>query len=1612
MSNLHYNSFEKGFTDVVVTDTNSALEAISTVAENIGISDTSEELRLNNVNTFDGESYYRFQQIYQNIPVYGRDVVLVTDSTGNALYLTSNTIRINQSIEIDSADFNVDDIKYAIAQYFKNEKDIETESVFIPDYNSENKVLYSDGANDIVIAYYTTATISFENNIGYYNVLFDLCNKKIISLSDVYDNIGQSVPLYGSHGNSVTGWLDDGTHYAYNNEHKISIFDFMGLYNENTITDCDFNLYSKIISSDTEYFFDDCIDILSNVCAFGDFFSILGDDGFESYHVALNGHSEADNAAAGGEGYRGIMLIGSNYSINDIDVLAHEYTHSVSRKILNWKSQGQTKAINEGISDIFGNLIEAKLQGTTNPDWIMDEDHSGRTIRNCASPKEMGYAESITDDVSSNLINTEGYGYCYSTVISHAAYLMWNGIDGNESKKINPDLLAKLWYKAMWSMHSDETFAQCANDVYCTAQRISEFTPEQIECVYEALYGCSSEISSTALEELRQNSDWVLDKDYVIDKNLFVRTCTIDLNGHNLYVKGNLTLSHSKINTNGGNLFVTLNLKGDDNGNILLNSDPSKQSNILILEQAEIKEYSIDLNNLSFKVIENCEFQNCTIKNSNQNSTSYGHFEIRGNCGFKQTTLEKNTNLIIKGNAQTNNHYSQLTVNEESRVEIFGNLTSTYDWGQNLINKGYMLIHGDVNLAGGLSLESPNAEFEVYGNVLSMRGRDIYKGKCILHGDVNIFGVYKGNCVIELVGNQKQTVYNLDASNLVIKNPSQDGVFINSKIYVTNSIDCQSAWIHNGKNIYLSGNIVLDYSGDITLYNNSSITNYHYIYGDVDFLNTTLNENAELVIEGNAQTQNHYCQLTVNEGARVEILGNLSTTYDWGPNLINKGYMLIHGDVDLAGGLALESNNAIFEVLGNVVKMRGRDIYKGKCILHGDVNIFGVYQGNCIIELAGNTKQTVYALEASNLRINNSSEDGVVINSSINISKSLENKSSKIINGKNINLSGNIVGDYLGDLTINNNSSITGKHTVTGNVDFIGTTLNEGTNLIIKGNVQTTKQYCQLTVNEEASIDIYGNLSSTYDWGQNVIIKGNMSIHGDVNLAAGITLESDDAIFEVFGDVVFMQAKDTKKGKCIIHGNLATRGEFQNSSILELSGDKKQTVSFEKAATVIINNNSDEGIVFTRDINVTTLFNHNRNNFTLYNGGNKSSFVDYDDDGLKDNVDPYPTVGNGCTVNIQSNSDTFGSVSVNQINTNVGVEVSVSATPNYYYKFVKWTDENGNQISTNNPYTFIARGDKELVAVFAEKESIVTGHSLSLNGDIGVNYYLDVADEDANNGNVKVDFAWNVEGTEKTYSVTLSSDDKYDLGYKASCLVPAAEMTYDITATVSIDGIALTNTDTYSVQKYAKAILNDDNNFRTLFIASENKKGRNGEQRYNDLITLVQTMLDYGTKAQVVFDRDTEHPANEGTDYFNDETYPVTSNMIAVTEENMDMDLSEYGLRYKGSTVVYLSETSIRHYYYVDDWDSFNKIKGSVTFDGVSVSYTEKDGAIYFEKKGVSASNLDTPYTLTIKDKSCKFAVNDYIRHCLESTKVSDNTKALVKATYRYNVAANAFFEA
>ena len=291
------------------------------------------------------------------------------------------------------------------------------------------------------------------------------------------------------------------------------------------------------------------------------------------------------------------------------------------------------------------------------------------------------------------------------------------------------------------------------------------------------------------------------------------------------------------------------------------------------------------------------------------------------------------------------------------------------------------------------------------------------------------------------------------------------------------------------------------------------------------------------------------------------------------------------------------------------------------------------------------------------------------------------------------------------------------------------------------------------------------------------------------------------------------------------------------------------------------------------------------------------------------------------------------------------------------------------------------------------------GYTLSLKGDIGVNFYLNLSEQEIADG-AAVDFVWNVDGTEKTHSVTLTSGDKAAFGYKASCPVAVAEMTYDVTATLTIGETAV-ESDTYSAVAYANVILTDDS-FRTRYIEE------NSEEKYDQLATLVKAMLDYGSKAQVRFNRDVGNPANGGTDYFTGE--------VTIPRDASDMGeyLDDCGLEYAGSSVIYLSQTTLRHYYRIVDPSKFtDEIRNGITFDGEAVTYNEKNGMIFFDKKDISAPQLDTEYVLNINGHDYHYSVLDYsaLAYSLDDRSYDDSiTKQLAAAVYRYNQAADGFF--
>ena len=288
---------------------------------------------------------------------------------------------------------------------------------------------------------------------------------------------------------------------------------------------------------------------------------------------------------------------------------------------------------------------------------------------------------------------------------------------------------------------------------------------------------------------------------------------------------------------------------------------------------------------------------------------------------------------------------------------------------------------------------------------------------------------------------------------------------------------------------------------------------------------------------------------------------------------------------------------------------------------------------------------------------------------------------------------------------------------------------------------------------------------------------------------------------------------------------------------------------------------------------------------------------------------------------------------------------------------------------------------------------LFTGHSFTLNGDIGVNFFLNLTDEQA--ARTTISFSW--------FNKTLSDMPVEAVSgspgiYRASCPVAVAEMTYAITATVKINDVLQEETDQYMVVSYADVILNDQE-----FINAYVKE--HGAQKYEKLSTLVKTMLDYGAKAQFRFDRDINNPANGGTDFYTD------SVTIVNHSDDMTAELEKCGLSYVGSSVIYLSQTMLRHYYRITEPDRFTQeVRDDITFDGMAAAYGERNGTIYFDKKDIAASQLDTEYVIEINGNAYHYAVLDYIARAYNDASASQIEKELAAAVYRYNAAANAYF--
>lgn len=493
IGNSEYNSFMEDFTDVLVTDEESAIEAVGSVSAALGIDNAVEELKINNVQSVKDDRFYRMQQYYKDIPVFGRSIVVSADKNGNVLSLTSNYKQTVKDIDL-VPQASQTEISESIAEYLK------IDNLSIQNLSNDNLVIYNLNEKDVLA--YSVAI----NGLG--TIIVDANTAEVIHYIKLFKDITAEVKSKDGSVSSI-GWQnDDGSYHLYNDEHKIEVFDVKGI---DTVIDNEGRVHTnfKDYGIDTIYsknnkFDTDAIILLNDVIDISNYYNDLGFSGFEQVHVAINdSYDNGKNARGGGGEFDGkdcaIILIGKKYNFANKDVTAHEYTHAVSGLNVGWSgTHTENSALNEAYSDILGSLYE----NNQNPDWKMV--HLSEVIRDLTDPSQTNSYDNMAD-----IDDADGYNqYTLSTIVSHSAYLMWNGIDGSENRKINAATLSEIWYRSMLLLQSNADFAQCRNAVELSARMMlknNQLTEEQYRTVVTAFESVGIENATFTYTETVKN---------------------------------------------------------------------------------------------------------------------------------------------------------------------------------------------------------------------------------------------------------------------------------------------------------------------------------------------------------------------------------------------------------------------------------------------------------------------------------------------------------------------------------------------------------------------------------------------------------------------------------------------------------------------------------------------------------------------------------------------------------------------------------------------------------------------------------------------------------------------------------------------------------------------------------------------------------------------------------------------------------------------------------------------------------------------------------------------------------------------------------------------------
>lgn len=501
--NETFQTLDGKFTDTKITDEKTAIKAAQEAAIKLHINGAADELKAESIDTVDGITYYRLQQLNGKTPIYGRAFVVMADSDGNAVGINTNCDAIKAtSIYLDGY-ASLEEVSRSIKEkMIELTGDSNVEYTIVQEQSEweDTICIYPDeGTSGGEYAY----TLDIASEYGYYTFFVSQGSAKILHVkeasgyqkkfrADGQKEVHEFTAEGDMSGNRMISEMVDGTKlsvYTPDSDHK---FDWYTSDSKRHIVA--WNNGDKPDKS--------AVDVLANTTAIYNYYlntfkrSSFDGDGVDiDLYVHTTGLKQSDsnddfvnNAFFWNPLGQPFIAVTRRYSDSrntietddygcELDVIGHEYTHGVvsyTSGLEDTESNHVPSAINEAVADIMGYCAESSITGQR-IDWKSSVRDSNKDTNK--KPEQLYNAKDYVEGTEKTATD-EHYA---STIVSYAAYLMNTANRGT----IGDRETAKLWYHTILMLPSDCTFEQLRSTVETAAENLN-FTQDKKHTIASA----------------------------------------------------------------------------------------------------------------------------------------------------------------------------------------------------------------------------------------------------------------------------------------------------------------------------------------------------------------------------------------------------------------------------------------------------------------------------------------------------------------------------------------------------------------------------------------------------------------------------------------------------------------------------------------------------------------------------------------------------------------------------------------------------------------------------------------------------------------------------------------------------------------------------------------------------------------------------------------------------------------------------------------------------------------------------------------------------------------------------------------------------------------------